>query len=430
MLSRAVARWRAGNYNSTLDALVDESGNGLHARLGSAVGADTNDPLRLSYRGCKEVYCPGSNNNGVVSSGRTISTATVSERVEISSVDLLTYVGADNCLIGNNSTHQQVRVQSTGVLRYSRYDTTAATFRTADSTVVIPSDAKAVAAEYNGATSVSFYYATTEDLATASWIQFGAAVAITAVATVQASWTPVVGHSTHLLSGPPGTGRVRQARWYRNAVLVDTFDAALLTEPYASYVDPVGGGTWTLNRSASGRKLCVVDRDLLLLGTDDYLLVPNHQLLNIAARQSFTLAVIFRKYGTAVNWLIYKGGDNGAGGDPGYHIRVNLSGGANHAAVLEDTSARQLPHQTSAGSGIMQCVAQVRRGGIDLACAVDGVIGTRAADLPGSSVNAKDFIIGTNFSTYADLEFVGAAFFREELSAEQLIRLRQEMLAR
>ena len=54
----------AGDGNKMYPPLwADRSGNGHHAQLGSAAGADTNDPVPLRYEGSKYLWLPGSAGN-------------------------------------------------------------------------------------------------------------------------------------------------------------------------------------------------------------------------------------------------------------------------------------------------------------------------------------------------------------------------------
>src|SRR5205807_1447707 len=62
VLSGAEAYWKASQYSGS-GALLDLSGHGHDAQLGSSAGADTNDPLFLAYAGTKYVYLPGSAGN-------------------------------------------------------------------------------------------------------------------------------------------------------------------------------------------------------------------------------------------------------------------------------------------------------------------------------------------------------------------------------
>ena len=73
VLDRAVAYWAAKDYSGSGD-LLDGSGNGHHAQLGSTPGADTNDPLKLPYTGTQYAYFPGSAGNEVSVAGLSNST--------------------------------------------------------------------------------------------------------------------------------------------------------------------------------------------------------------------------------------------------------------------------------------------------------------------------------------------------------------------
>ena len=54
--------------------------------------------------------------------------------------------------------------------------------------------------------------------------------------------------------------------------------------------------TWAVNRSTAGKKTATVTRPILLFGTDDYLEVPDNDLLDFGASDSFTVAWIGRQW--------------------------------------------------------------------------------------------------------------------------------------
>ncbi|MCH7637547.1 MAG: hypothetical protein IIA12_07775 [Proteobacteria bacterium] len=56
----------------------------------------------------------------------------------------------------------------------------------------------------------------------------------------------------------------------------DFTDRGVVTEPFATFIEKSSNAaTVTINRSATGRKSTVVDVPMFLLGTDDYLEIPD-----------------------------------------------------------------------------------------------------------------------------------------------------------
>lgn len=333
ILSRAVARWDARAYDGKLDALLDLSGNGLHARLGSAVGADTNDPLRLQKAGAKYIYFPGSANNSL------------SLPRPVASVDyLITY--SDGTTDTGNST--------------------------ADPLVF-------------GTTDVKF-----------------AGLKVRSIALTNNSGGAAVG----------------------------SIDANLLSEPYASYTDPQGN-VWTLNRSATGRKLAVVDRDLLLLGTDDYLEVADSPLLNFGAGDKFSAVVLVRRYGSLASEVFLAKRDGAAGSDVGYNIRSSGASPANTLFLVSDGTSESNASATGIpASGIATLFCGIRGNGMR-AGSPDSL--TSGSDVTTGTLSNSDVLRIGRYSgagtAYGDFEFIAAAIFRFALTADELIRLKGEMLA-
>lgn len=337
VLDRAVARWDARAYDGKLDALVDLSGNGLHARLGSAVGADTNDPLRLEKANAKYAYFPGS-------AGNSISTPR-----PVASVDY--------------------------TITYSD-GTTATNTSTADPLVF-------------GTTDVQF--------------------AGLRVRSIQLNNT----------SG---------------GALVGLIDIDLTSEPYASYTD-AQGNVWTFNRSSTGRKLTVVDRDLLLLGADDYLEVADSPLLNFGAGGSATVCLFVRAYGaTATESFIYK--RDGSGGTlAGWLIRratgtptTLVAGFGDGDESIYAGGGTNLP--VSGTASLLALVLNRSRATVN--AAVNSVFQTAtAASTLGSTSNTLPVRIGREAGAggnYGAFELLGCAIFREALTADELVRLNGEML--
>jgi hypothetical protein len=433
VLRRAVAYWSPSQYDSAIDSLVDLSGNGLHMRLGSAVGADTNDPLRLTYRGRKEVYFPGVVGNGIVGQARTIDATPTSERIEVASIDLRALVGSNDFILsGNASTRQQLAVASDGRLRFRRYDISAAAFSEVASSIVAPADALAAAALWDGATSVTFYYANTEDLASAEWIQLGDVRTITAITSNGTEWNAVLGNTSHLLSATTTIGRISQARWFRGGVLLDNFDAAKLTEPYASYVDGVTNTTWTLNRSATGRKLAVVDRDMLLLGTDDFMEAADHPLLrgNVINFSWLSLQRAYgAPYGSSVGFerhLTKKSVT--ATTSAGWNIESNGTTRAMRPDVADGTTRYQAT-AAAYSEGVPFLSGGVLSGARLYPINPNSSLGTSVA-VAGPIESTDTLRFGSTTPTggaYFHGEFFAAAIFREALTETDLRRLAAEL---
>lgn len=332
--SQAVARWSAEVYDAANDRLTDLSGNGLHARLGSAVGADTNDPTRLVYAGAQYSYFPGVANNNVT--------------VTLAASTLYDYT-----------------------VTYSDNSTASGTTTSSGAGVVTLGDAAAHFTDKR-------------------------------VKTISLS-----------------LAAVEQAR----------YDSARASSPWASLVD-ILGKTWTLNRSANGKKLTVVDRTMLLLGTDDYLEVADNDLLDFGASDSFTVALAARLTGapSSTETLMAKRSGLSAA-EVGWFVGALTTPSLNGRIA---DGAVQISVANSAGwaAGVTNLIGIVRDTTADtLATRAGGVANssndTTTATLSNSEVMRIGRLSGAA-TVYGNFLFTHAAAFRRALSDGELARLAVE----
>lgn len=424
--SRAVALWSARSYDQVLDSLMDMSGNGLHARLGSTVGPDTNDPLRLQYRGQKTVYFPGSAANYL---SRTALTAIGTGNFSLSAKISVATLATQHAIIAGATAAPSFRVEvSTGKVYIAKVGTGNGTVSTGALSILTE-----YVIGYSRSGTTGTYYingvaaGTTTD-------NFDYTVGITEIGSVAAGtaanangtlfWARI--YSAAL----DATAMAADATGVRQANCVSEFLASSTAEPYATVADGISG-TWTLNRSASGRKLAVVDRDMFLLGTDDYFEVANHPLLNFAPRDSLTLVTVLRRYGTLASEVFAAKRANGAGSDVGYNLRSSGGTPANTLFLVADGSTEAFVSATTLPvSGRVTLLAGIRSSGLRIA-------------VPGTEVTASDTTNGALSNTealrfgrysgagtaYADYEFLGGGIFRESLNADDLRRLAAEFNA-
>ena len=438
-MRKAVAAWRASYYSAALDSLIDLTGNGLHARLGSAVGADTNDPLRLQYAGMREVYAPGSSGNYISTPDAVANRATTELDLRMrlmpsswtdTNKDIFgKYNSAGNLRSYVLATHPSIP----GVLTYvASANGTAGV--SASSSVAVPFSAGQygwIRVNWRASDQrVQFFTAADAGVNTEpnAWTQLGNDRATVGISSLFNSSSPLifggkVDQSTNI------TSRLCYAsiRKTIDAVSPDqVFDSSGLVAPYSNYAATTGE-TWTLNRSASGRKLAVVDRDLFLLGTDDYFEVADSPLLNFGDGQSFTIAIACRQYATQANFGRYI--DKLPATNIGWSLLNNGTTAAHYAATngtsgTVGTSGNANPTTP----GVAQLLAATL-GNSTLRSSTNGVIiGGISASGIGSLINTDVLRIGRRVggTNYADFEFLGAAIFREALSADQLRRLARE----
>lgn len=439
VLSRAVARWRAGNYSAALDALVDESGNGLHARLGSSVGADSNDPLRLTYGGEKYAYLPGSSGNYISTpdSVATSITGDIDLRVRLA-FDDWTPASATSFLskygggAGSRSYRFQLETDGKLSLLWSA-DGTAINQRSSSASVgAADGSTKFVRVTLDvddGAGNHVIKFWTSDD--GASWTQLGTTTTVAGTTSIYDSTQALeLGAYTggdHYVAGKIYTAEIRNGI---DGTVVARFDAGASAEPYATLVSSTGE-TWTLNRSTSGRKLAVVDRDLLLLGSDDYLEVADHPLLNFGATHSMTLVFASRSYGTPAARRIFFSKRTDTGSAAGYIMYFDISNRTLIARVGDGTNNVSQPCGSASVAGQVELLGMiVNRENSTISAVTLPTISAASISPVGSMVSAAALAFGAvtgGATNPLDGEFIAGALFREALSAADLRRLAVEM---
>jgi hypothetical protein len=429
------ALWKAGIYDPTLDSLLDLSGHGLHMRLGSAVGADTNDPLRLTYDGQKSVYFPGVAGNYISApdSAALSITGDIDIRAKVALSDWSP--AADNGLVakvesGTTRSYRLVVLPSGLLLLEVSLNGTTFVSQAADTPVPFTDGTTGwVRGTRNAATGEVRYYTSTDGTA---WTQLGAA-RTTAAGSIFDSTSRLELGSSFFGAGQSLSGSLYRAQIYSgiDGTKVFDFDASQLVEPYASVTD-VHGNVCTLNRSASGRKLAVVDRDMLLFGTDDYGEVQDHALLNFGVGESLTLAMAMRDYSTTTGALnifaakvpIWNFTDKG-------FLIGRISGDNYYRAVVMDGIAGPAGGTPLIVAGTASLISLVRNQAIKTIRGYRNATGgTPSTDTTTDLANASALRFGRLAgagTSYADFEFFGAAAFREALSQTDLQRLAVEL---
>jgi len=328
VLRRAVAAWKAENYQPNIDALVDLTGRGHHALFGSTVGPDTNDPLVLPFSGEKYLYLPGTAGNSLAVTnpgGTTYWTATfvgAADETGDSAAATLTFGGTDAAFAGKKLT------------------------------------------------SVTLY---------------------------------------------SDSGRTTQT---------GQFLASSSVEPHTGLTD-ADSNAWTINRSATDRRAVLGDRPLLLFGADDFLEVPHNAEFNLRRFEPFSAVIALRHYPTT-NYEVFIGKRTwweiatGAG----WNIR-----NPNNA------QATQWVASTADGSYTSAITRTLPTGyGTALGLIADGTGAFLGASGGSSSAmvvmngteefaNVLPLRIGARSGTpgdYAQMEFIGAAVFREALTPADL----------
>lgn len=263
-----------------------------------------------------------------------------------------------------------------------------------------------------------------------AWDQLGTDRSLTTVAAINTS------------AGPLEIGRYHQnslflaGRTYRAQVFaglagtdkrldVDFNDADASATTFLAKT----GQVVTLNRSATGRKLAIVDEDKFLFGTDDFAELANHAGVDFDADDSFSVSAAFRIFGTAQSAIVDKGR---------WSALMNRSGNPDRwGFVLSDGAIANDFH--SVGTVLTPAALNAATTTVDRVDQVlksydDGVhLGTsNSISNVGSPSNTGVLRIGKDQlgNNIAAMEFVSGAIHRRAITAgEQMIQLSNELKA-
>lgn len=311
VLSKAVAYSKVSKYSGS-GSLLDLSGNGHHAQLGSTSGSDTNDPTALGYDGFRGIYLPGISGNYMSAPDSTAISIT-------GSIDGDVYVGMDkwppitnSSLLGKwedtgNQKSFLFMLLLTGELRLQlSTDGVNSTIATSSATISLsPGASQYVRFTWRASDGRVQFFTSVNGT---TWVQLGVDQTTATSSIFDSSALLTIGGHRTVIPSLPCAGKFYRARLYdgireNGGLLVFDADFTDLTK-YNSTRTTItekssNFATVTLNRTATGRKLCVVDRSLMLLGTDDYLEIPNHVNLNFGLGEDFTILFSGRSYAIA-----------------------------------------------------------------------------------------------------------------------------------
>lgn len=436
LLSRAVAYHKVSEYGGS-GALLDLSGNGHDAQFGSTVGADSNDPLYLAHDGTDYAYFPGLAGNYA----STPDSAAVSITGDL---DLRIRTA-----LGNVDVVQGALIQKEEAGQFSYRFMVASgqlgLYLSQDGSTVLPGafsgTSLSAAGFVNGqkfwkratwrqSDGRVQFFTSAEDVENSedvtNWTQLGADKTIAIASIFDGSATLYLGTNGSYLH-EHSLYRAQVYAGLAGSDLRADFDPSRSAEPHASFVAATGE-TWTLNRAASGRKLALVDRPILLLGTDDYLEIADHADLDFGAGQDATVLVAFRRFGTPSGFGVYIGNATLADVDRGWAIYHN-STPAYAAFISDGVSSTDTGNAPTDGEATV--FAMRREAGTSLELLTDGVSAGSTASSVGDSSSANAVRIGRSGGGaiyYLDMEFLAAAVFREALTDAEIAQAGEELL--
>lgn len=436
ILSRAVFWTKAKGSGGVL---VD--GKGAHAiQHGSAAGADTNDPLWLPYQGTQYLYLPGINGNyaGVPDSA-PLSPA--------SDFDLRCYCAADDWTpsgtqvfiakySGGGSAAAdstwRFRLNSNGTLYLELGDgTTLVNVSSSASTGFTDGSDHWVRATWRKSDGRVQFFTSADG---SGWSQLGTDLVISLASLLNSSREVEIG-ARNGASAEFFQGKIYRAQLYNSldgsALALDA-NFANAAEPFSTFAESSSNAaTVTINRSASGRKSTIVDRDQYLLGTDDYFEIPDAADLNFAHGDAFTVCMAFRSYGANRGGMVAK--RNAVGGvTVGWLMYFYEGDSKTYFDVGDGAVGAETLSGAARTAGVLALASGVRSTSLGkITEYLDGAAGTPVTDpTTATLLNALVMRIGSySFGgSFFDGSFMGAAIFREELSAADLASVKQELL--
>lgn len=175
-----------------------------------------------------------------------------------------------------------------------------------------------------------------------------------------------------------------------------------------------GSTVATVGRSATGRKTVVVDRPVLLLGTDDYLSTPDNDVFDVGADDDLTVVAVLRKFGGNTDEgpaiVSKRSNTTPTVGAPGWVVLANT---AESVFMRIDDGTDEDSAQTGSGSYLANGTLDVIYGTLDGA-----TIGINAAGATGSAVRSAGDLstsepvrIGSTVANHLHGEVYGVAVF-------------------
>ncbi len=405
--------------------LADRSGNNHHAQLGSTSSDDTNDPTPLRYAGERFVWLPGTGTNELdLGDIATFDAPAGGVRMKID-LELDDYSsGASQVLVFKRSGNDgyMCEITATGDL-YARAGNGSDQRAGGLSPLTPFVDGQRYEIEVVFEVGVG-------------WELFVDGVSNDTNAKLAAG--EITGTATPLYVGSAGGSAVCQGNIFSASVaefggtLLADVNLADATEPFATFTERANGATVTINRSSSGYVSTVVDMDMLVLSTDDYLVVADHDDLDFGASDDFTLMIVARSHDTtpvAAGVLASK--KVGLGTAAGYVMYLNTANGV--YGLLGDGTVSPYDNNTAVSDGALTTAALVRNvPDDDVEVFLDGVgSGSAATDTTTATLaNGTDFLIGAHGSpgSFFEGQFVAAALFRQALTDEQILAVSDALI--
>lgn len=405
---------------------------------GATLNGTNNGATRLAHDGTTNyVYLPGVN-------GNYLSTPDVAALDITGDIDLRVKVALDDWtpaaegyLLSKWSSGQQsyiLAVTTGGNLRlYWTTNGSTNILRTSTVALGLANGAvkwvRATLDVDNGASGHDAKFWTSDD--GSSWTQLGTTVTTAGTTSIWSGSAQVeVGTHSSGTAATGGAGKHYRAQVYSGigGTLVLDVDTSVITSGAATSFQSVDSSpkTVTVNRATSGKKACAVTASCWLLGTDDYIEVPDNADLDFAASDSFTVLAVHRAWATfgTNDVLVAKKADTTAT-TQGWALTAGSSTAAQGQGQIGDGTNGTTAVSGSRTSGAVSVVATVRNVTADtLTTYLNGVAGTPVTDpTTGTFANSEVVRVGRLSGAgteYADMELLAVAVWRRALTAAEI----------
>jgi hypothetical protein len=420
-------------------------GQGLAAaiplQLGSAVGADTNDPYILPHSGTTYVQFPGvASNYG--SAGLAIGAITSSAVFMVyGRVYHATWrPTAAEAPLGGASTHNMLMIQPTGQISTTLVSPSAVVSNVGSSVNIAAGEAiRWIAFDFRETDGrVRFFYSDqqTNDPTQVIWVQLGTDMVASFTGDRNAAGHMAVVGGSNTTGGSPFNGRIYYAGWSADGVAVYGVDLTrndLYNATQTQITPVIGSVALIFNRPANGRKLVVVNKPRALFGTDDYMTTPDVADLDFALADSFTVLLALRRYGTPVSNQVLVAKKTAAGLSTGWGI-VYLTTDSYRFEIADTATNFTNATVAAPAHGTLTVVTARRNVATDqIQISANAVHGAPVADASNNTLaNAESMRVGRYSgagTNYGDFELVKLAVARRYLTDVEVAAIQAEMVA-
>lgn len=351
-------------------SFTESSANAATVTINSTSGVDASDPTWCPKPSSDNyLYLPGTANNGawVADSAALRVTGSIDIQVRVAMDDWTP--ASRQALVakrGNSGSNfnYDLCLNAAGTFQFD-YGDSSTTIVTATSSAAIPATDGTtywVRVTRNSATGdVNFYYAADSSSVPVSWTQIGT-TQTTAAGSIYAG-TPNL-----TVGGWEYTSWINQlaaGKFYRVRILNGILGTAVLDADFSTNTNQSSftesssnAATVTINHATAGKKAVMVTAPCWMFGTDDYMEVPDNDLLDISLADSFSAIIIARVWATPASYHT-KLSKSAGGVNAGWAMWNEGTSFVTNVSIADGTIQSYDPASTYS-SGIMYLLGLVR----------------------------------------------------------------------